>query len=64
MMEQMDCCDKTIHEMIERGDLPDFSYGFGNKTAKKKGWHVAVLERHALQQYEQSQSIQNAHNIS
>ena len=38
MMEQMDCSDKTIHEMTERGDLPDFSYGFGNKTAKKKGW--------------------------
>jgi len=44
MMEQMDCGDRTIHEMIDRGDLPDFSYGFGNKTAKKKGWHVTVLE--------------------
>ena len=63
MMEQMDCCDKTIHEMIDRGDLPDFSYGFGNKTAKKKGWHVAVLERHAMQRYEQSQSIRNARQI-
>ena len=26
MMEQMDCGDRTIHEMIDKGDLPDFCY--------------------------------------
>ena len=61
MMEQLDVSDKTIHEMIERGDLPDFSYG--SKNSKKKGWHVAILENHAISKYEQSQSIQNARHI-
>ncbi|MHC5184477.1 MAG: hypothetical protein ACYSPI_09410, partial [Planctomycetota bacterium] len=45
LMEQMDISDKTLHRMIEEGDLPDFSYG--SKWTKKKGWHAAVLERHA-----------------
>ena len=58
MMEQLDVSDKTIHEMIERNDLPDFTYG--SKWSKKKGWHAAVLERHAMEKYEQSRSVQNA----
>lgn len=62
MMEQLDVSETTIHEMIDRGDLPGFSYGY--KRAKKKGWHIAVLERHAISKYEQSQSIQNARNIA
>jgi hypothetical protein len=43
LMEQMDISDKTLHRMIEEGDLPDFSYG--SKWTKKKGWHAAVLWR-------------------
>ena len=62
MMEQMDVSDRTIHRMIEEGDLPDFSYG--SKCSKKKGWHTAVLERHAMDKYQQSQSIQNARHIT
>ena len=62
MMEQMDVSDRTIYEMIERGDLPNFSYG--SKCSKKKGWHTAVLEQHALQKYQQSQSIQNTRHIT
>ena len=58
MMEQMDISDKTLHRMIEEGDLPDFTYG--SKWSKKKGWHAAVLERHAMEKYEQSRSVQNA----
>ena len=56
--EQMDISDKTLHRMIEEGDLPDFTYG--SKFSKKKGWHAAVLERHAMEKYEQSRSIQHA----
>ena len=61
MMEQMDISDKTLHRMIEEGDLPGFTYG--SRCSKKKGWHTAVLERHAMEKYEQSQSIQNARHI-
>ncbi len=61
LMEQMDISDKTIHRMIEDGDLPDFTYG--SKISKKKGWHTAVLERHAMEKYEKSQSVQNARHI-
>lgn len=61
MMEQLDISDKTIHRMIEEGDLPSFSYG--SKNSKKKGWHTTILERHATERYEQSQSIQNARHI-
>ena len=61
LMEQMDISDKTIHRMIEEGELPDFTYG--SKNSKKKGWHSAILERHAIQRYEKSQSIQNARHI-
>ena len=62
IMEQMDISDKTLHRMIEEGDLPDFSYG--SKYSKKKGFHTAVLERHAMNKYEQSNSFKNACNIS
>ena len=62
MMEQMDCSDKTIHRLIQEGELPDFTYG--SKWNKKKGWHSAVLERHAMEKYEKSQSIKNACNPS
>jgi hypothetical protein len=62
MMEQLDVSDKTLHRLIEEGELPDFTYG--SKWAKKKGWHTAVLERHAMEKYEQSKSIQNACNPS
>ena len=61
LMDQMDISDKTLHRMIEEGDLPDFSYG--SRTSKKKGWHSAVLERHAMEKYEKSQSIKNANDI-
>lgn len=57
LMEQMDISDKTLHRMIEEGDLPDFTYG--TRCSKKKGWHAAVLERHAMEKYEASRSIQN-----
>ena len=58
MMEQMDISDKTLHRMIEEGELPDFTYG--SQWSRKKGWHTAVLERHAMERYERSRSIQNA----
>ena len=58
IMDQMDISDKTLHRMIEEGDLPNFTYG--SKWTKKKGWHAAVLERHAMEKYEQSRSVQNA----
>ena len=57
MMEQMNVSDKTIHKMIEEGDLPDFTYG--SKWSRKKGWHTAVLERHAMEKYEKSNSFKN-----
>lgn len=60
LMQQMDVSDKTIHRMIEDGDLPDFTYG--SRASKKKGWHSSVLELHAINKYNQSQSIQNASN--
>ena len=62
LMEQMDISDKTLHRMIEEGDLPDFTYG--SKWSKKKGWHAAVLERHAMEKYEQSNSFKNVSNIT
>ena len=60
IMKQMDISDKTLHRMIEEGDLPDFTYG--SKWSKKKGWHVAILERHAMEKYERSNSFKNACN--
>jgi len=62
MMEQMDISDKTLHRMIEEGELPDFTYG--SQWSRKKGWHTAVLERHAMERYERSRSIQNASHSS
>ena len=62
MMEQMDISDKTLHRMIEAGDLPDFTYG--SRTSKKKGWHSAVLERHAMEKYEQSNRFKNVCDIA
>ena len=62
MMEQMDISDKTLHRMIEEGHLPDFTYG--SKASKKKGWHSAVLERHAMEKYEKSESIKDSRNIA
>ena len=61
IMEQMDISDKTLHRMIEEGDLPDFTYG--SKWSKKKGWHIAVLERHAMAKYEKSNSFKNISNV-
>jgi len=60
LMEQMDISDKTLARMIEDGELPDFSYGSNSKWSRKKGWHTAVLEHHAMEKYEQSRRIQNA----
>ena len=60
IMEQMSISDKTLHRMIEEGDLPGFTYG--SKWSKKKGWHAAVLERHAMEKYEQSNSLKNICN--
>src|SRR5210317_247415 len=62
LMEQMDISDKTLRRMIEEGDLPDFTYG--SKWTKKKGWHVAILERHAMDKYEQSNRLKNAGNVA
>ena len=62
MMEQMDMSDKTLYRLIDNNDLPDFSYGA--KKSKKKGWHIAVLERHALEKYEKSNSRKNARHIA
>jgi hypothetical protein len=61
LMEQMDISDKTLYELIRKGDLPDYSYG--DKDSRKKGWHTSVLEKHALERYERSLSIKNASNI-
>ena len=63
LMEQMAISDKTLHRMIEEGELPDFTYGT-SQWSRKKGWHTAVLERHAMERYEQSRSIQNTCNSS
>jgi hypothetical protein len=57
IMVQMNISDKTLHRMIEIGDLPDFTYG--SRWSKKKGWHAAVLERHAMEKYEKSRSLKN-----
>ena len=62
MMGQMDISDKTLHRMIEEGSLPDFSYG--SKWSKKKGWHTAVLQRHAMDKYEMSNSFKNIGDMS
>jgi len=62
LMEQMDVSDKTLHRMIEEGELPDFTYG--SKWSKKKGWHATVLECHAMEKYEHSRSVQNACHAS
>ena len=62
MMEQMDCSDKTIYKLVQEGELPDFTYG--SKWNKKKGWHTAVLERHAMAKYEKSQAFQNIRNAN
>ena len=62
LMEQMDISDKTLHRMIEEGDLPDFTYG--SRWSRKKGWHIAVLERHAMEKYERSNSFKNTRDIS
>ena len=59
LMEQMGISDKTLHRMIEEGELPEFTYGT-SQWARKKGWHTAVLEHHAIERYEHSRSIQNA----
>ena len=60
MMVQMDISDKTLHRMIEEGDLPEFTYG--SRASRKKGWHTAVLERHAMERYERSSSYKNVSN--
>ena len=60
IMEQMDISDKTLHRMIDEGDLPDFTYG--SKWSKKKSWHAAVLERHAMEKYENSNSLKDIRN--
>ncbi len=60
LMEQMDVSDKTVHRMIEDGELPNFTYG--SRNSKKKGWHSSVLELHAINKYNSSQSIKHACN--
>jgi excisionase family DNA binding protein len=61
LAEQMHISEKTINELIRKGDLPDYSYG--NRQSRKKGWHTCVLEKHALERYNASISIKNASNI-
>ncbi|MBN2376762.1 MAG: hypothetical protein JXD22_10190, partial [Sedimentisphaerales bacterium] len=39
-------------------------FTYGSKWSKKKGWHTAVLERHAMEKYEQSNSFKHAGNIA
>ena len=60
LMEQMDISDKTLHRMIDSGNLSDFTYG--SRASRKKGWHTAVLERHAMAVYERSSSYKNVSN--
>ncbi len=62
LMSQMDISDKTLHRMIDNGELPDFTYG--SRTSRKKGWHSAVLERHAMERYERSASYKNVSDAS
>ncbi len=62
MQEQLDVSAKTIHKMIRKGDLPEFTYGSGYD--RKKGWHKAVLEQHALDKYEKLQSLKAARSSS
>ena len=62
MMEQMDISIQTLYRMIEQEDLPDFTYG--SKKSKKKGWHSAVLERHAMEKYENSNRFKNVCDIA
>jgi excisionase family DNA binding protein len=61
LAEQMGVSEKTLNELIRKGDLPDYSYG--NRESRKKGWHTSVLEKHALERYDRSLSIKNASNI-
>jgi len=61
LMEQMDISDKTLHRMIDNGELPNFTYG-SSRASRKKGWHTAVLERHAMERYERSASLKNVSN--
>ena len=63
VMEQMGISDKTLHRMIQEGELPEFTYGT-SQWSRKKGWHTAVLERHAMKKYEDSRRIQDARHAS
>ncbi len=60
LISQMDISDKTLHRMIDDSELPNFTYG--SRTSRKKGWHSAVLERHAMERYERSASYKNVSN--
>ncbi len=60
LMSQMDISDKTLHRLVDDNELPPFTYG--SRTSRKKGWHSAVLERHALDRYERSASYKNVSN--
>jgi len=56
LMKTLSVADhKTIRRMIADGELPPHSYG-NSPTAKKKGWHRAVLESHSLRRYENIRS--------
>ena len=45
-MKDAGVSEKQFEALMKNGDLPPFSYGF--LGSRFKGWHVAVLERHAL----------------
>ena len=45
-MKEAGITQKQLDALIEHGDLPPFTYGYSG--SRFKGWHVAVLERHAL----------------
>jgi hypothetical protein len=61
LAQQMEVSEKTLNELIRKGDLPDYTYG--GRESRKKGWHTSVLEKHALERYDKSISIKNASNI-
>jgi len=50
LANQMDLSISTIQRLVDRNELPQYSYG--NHHTKKKGWHKSVLEKHSLYRYQ------------
>ena len=51
LRDQIDVSQKTLQRFIERGDLPNFSYGQGGR---KRGWFI-----NELNQFFESKRIKN-----